>query len=108
MLTRIITGVIGIAAAIAIITKGGLIFNAAVSFLAAAAWYEFQKMAESKGYHVYPLTSGVGTILLVAMAGVGYYVEMEQVFTLAFMLMLATLFFVFIPIEGLWRHCNRG
>lgn len=108
MLTRIITGVIGIAAAVAIITKGGLVFNAAVSFLAVAAWYEYQKMVPNKGYHAYGMTGGVGALLLVAMAGVGYYVELEGVYTLAFMLMLTALFFIFSAIEGLWRHCNRG
>ncbi len=106
MLTRIITGIIGISAAVAIITKGGLLFNAAVLFLTAVGWYEYHKMAENKGYHVYPLTSGVGSILLIIMAGLGYYVEMEAVFILAFMLMITALFFVFIAIEGLWRHCN--
>ena len=37
MLTRIITGVIGIIAAVGIITKGGMLFNAAVAVLAAVA-----------------------------------------------------------------------
>ena len=44
MLTRIITGVIGIVAAVGIITKGGMLFNAAVAVLAAVAWYEYHKM----------------------------------------------------------------
>ncbi|WP_405381421.1 phosphatidate cytidylyltransferase [Phascolarctobacterium sp.] len=108
MLTRIITGLVGIAAAIGIITKGGLVFAAAVFLLAAIGWYEYHKMAASKGYHVYPLTSGLGSVLIVGMAALGYYVEMEQVFTLAFMVMLTALFFIFNAIEGLWRHCNRG
>ncbi|WP_405383509.1 phosphatidate cytidylyltransferase [Phascolarctobacterium sp.] len=108
MLTRIITGLVGIAAAIGIITKGGLVFAAAVFLLAAIGWYEYHKMAASKDYHVYPLTSGLGSVLIVGMAALGYYVEMEQVFTLAFMVMLTALFFIFNAIEGLWRHCNRG
>ena len=108
MLTRIITGLVGIAAAIGIITKGVLVFAAAVFLLAAIGWYEYHKMAASKGYHVYPLTSGLGSVLIVGMAALGYYVEMEQVFTLAFMVMLTALFFIFNAIEGLWRHCNRG
>mgnify|MGYP000015464288 FL=1 len=107
MLTRIITGLVGIAAAIAIITKGGLAFSAAVLLLSAVGWYEYHKMAASKGYHVYPLTSGLGSLLLVGMAALGYYVEMEQVFTLAFMLMLTALFFILNAIEGLWYHCMR-
>ncbi len=104
MLTRIITGVIGIAIAVAVITVGGQVFNAAVAFLAAAAWYEYQKMVKSKGYNAYNLTGGVGVLLLVAMAGTG----IDGVYMLAFMLMLTTLFFIFSAIEGLWRHCNRG
>ncbi len=108
MLTRIITGVVGIAAAIAIITKGGLVFAAAVLLLSAVGWYEYHKMAASKGYHVYPLTSGLGSILIVGVAALGYYVEMEQIFNLSFMMMLTALFFIFNALEGLWRHCRRG
>ena len=65
MLTRIITGVIGIIAAVGIITKGGMLFNAAVAVLAAVAWYEYHKMVENKGYHAYTLTGGVGALLMV-------------------------------------------
>lgn len=108
MLTRIITGVIGIAAAVGIITKGGLLFAVAVLLLSAVGWYEYHKMAEANGYHVYPLTSGLGSILLVAMAALGYYVEMEAVFILAFMTMFVAIFFILNAVEGLWRHCNRG
>ena len=108
MLTRIITGVVGIAAAVGIITKGGLVFAAAVFLLSAIGWYEYHKMAASKGYHVYPLTSGLGSLLIVAMAALGYYVEMEQIFNLSFMMMLTVLFFIFNALEGLWRHCRRG
>ncbi len=104
MLTRIITGIVGIAVAVAVITVGGQVFNAAVAFLAVAAWYEYQKMVKNKGYNAYNLTGGVGVVLLVAMAGTG----IEGVYMLAFMLMLTTLFFIFSAIEGLWRHCNRG
>ena len=49
MLTRIITGVVGIAAAIAIITKGGVVFSGAVLLLALIGWHEYHKMAASKG-----------------------------------------------------------
>lgn len=104
MLTRIITGIVGIAVAVAVITMGGQVFNAAVAFLAVAAWYEYQKMVKNKGYNAYNLTGGVGVVLLVAMAGTG----IEGVYMLAFMLMLTTLFFIFSAIEGLWCHCNRG
>ena len=108
MLTRIITGVIGIVAAVGIITKGGMLFNAAVAVLAAVAWYEYHKMVENKGYHAYTLTGGVGALLMVLVAGAGYYFELEGVYTLAFIVMLTALFFIFSTIEGLWLHCNRG
>ena len=108
MLTRIITGVIGIIAAVGIITKGGMLFNAAVAVLAAVAWYEYHKMVENKGYHAYTLTGGVGALLMVLVAGAGYYFELEGVYTLAFIVMLTALFFIFSTIEGLWLHCNRG
>ena len=72
MLTRIITGLVGIAAAIAIITKGGVVFSGAVLLLALIGWHEYHKMAASKGYHVYPLTSGLGSLLMVGMAALGY------------------------------------
>ena len=107
MLTRIITGVVGIAAAIAIISKGGVVFSAAVFLLSLIAWHEYYKMAASKGYHVYPLTSGLGAALIVGMDALGYYVELEQVFTLAFSMMLTALFVIFGAIEGLWRHCHH-
>ena len=104
MLTRIITGVIGIIAAVGIITKGGMLFNAAVTVLAAVAWYEYHKMVENKGYHAYTLTGGVGALLMVLVAGAGYYFELEGVYTLAFIVMLTALFFIFSTIEGLWLH----
>ena len=108
MLTRIITGVIGIIAAVGIITKGGMLFNAAVTVLAAVAWYEYHKMVENKGYHAYTLTGGVGELLMVLVAGAGYYFELEGVYTRAVIVMLTALFFIFSTIEGLWLHCNRG
>ena len=104
MLTRIITGLVGIAAAIAIITKGGVVFSGAVLLLALVGWHEYHKMAASKGYHVYPLTSGLGSLLIVSMAALGYYVEMEQVFVLAFITMPTALFALFGAIEGLLCH----
>lgn len=108
MLTRIITGIIGIAAAVAIITVGGWLFAGVVWLLAAIGWYEYHKMAESKGYHVYSLTSGLGSMLLVATAGICYYAELNSLYTVAFMTLITVLFFIFNAVEGLWRHCNCG
>lgn len=88
--------------------QGWYAFNAAVAVLAAVAWYEYHKMVENKGYHAYTLTGGVGALLMVLVAGAGYYFELEGVYTLAFIVMLTALFFIFSTIEGLWLHCNRG
>ena len=108
MLTRIITGVIGIIIAIGIITEGGLLFSAAVLFLAAVGWYELHNMAAQKGYNVYYLTSGIGTVLTVGVAALGYYSGVDPLFLLAFSTMFITLFFIFNALEGLIRHCRCG
>lgn len=108
MLTRIITGLIGIAAAVAVITKGSWVFAVTVTVLAAIGWFEYHKMLKSKGYNVYPFSSGLGSFLIVSVAGIGYYAGIESVYILAFMVMLTVLFFIFSTIEGLWRHCNLG
>lgn len=106
MLTRIITGVIGAAAAVGIITLGGMYFSVAVLLLAVIAWWEYRTMVRSKGYDVYMATSGLGTALLVAIAGMGYYAELEYEYVMAFMTMTTALFFILSTIEGLYRHCN--
>lgn len=108
MIKRIITGVIGIAAAVGIITYGGWVFALAVALLAMVGWYEYSQMVKTKGFRVYKATSGLGTLLIMAVAAIGYYVEMEPVFTLAYMSMLLALFMIFNAIEGLWHHCQHG
>lgn len=108
MLTRIITGVLGIAAAVAIITKGGWVFALAVLLLSAVGWHEYHNMAASKGLNVYYLTSGLGAFLLTAIPVGGYYVEMEELYIMAFLTMFTALFFIFNTLEGLYRHCNCG
>ena len=108
MLTRIITGIIGIIIAIGVITKGGLIFSAAVLFLAAVGWYELRQMAAAKEINVYYLTSGLGTLLIVGIAAMGYYSGVDPLFQLAFFTMFIALFFIFNTLEGLVRHCKLG
>lgn len=108
MLTRIITGVIGAIAAVGIISLGGVYFSVAVLLLAAIGWWEYHQMAAAKGYNVYMPTSGLGSLLIVTMAGMGYYVEMESVYVMAFTTMITALMFIFSTIEGLYRHCNCG
>lgn len=106
MLTRIITGLVGIGAAVFVVSQGGWLFSLVAFLLAMVGWYEYRKMAAAKGYQVYYLSSGLGTALIMAMAGLGQYVEMEQVFILSFITMLMVIFTIFNAIEGLYRHCH--
>lgn len=108
MLTRIITGLIGIACAVGIITQGGILFSAVVLFLAVTGWYEYHNMAAAKGYNVYYLTSGVGAFLIVALSALGYYSYVNPLVVLAFITMFSSLFFIFNSLEGLIRHCKLG
>ena len=107
MLTRIITGVIGAAVAVGIITLGGIYISVAVLLLGLIGWWELTQMAKSKGYNVY-LSSAIGSAMLLIIAGMGYYVEMESVYVMAFLTMVTALTIIIVTIEGLWRHCNRG
>ena len=59
MLTRIITGVIGIAIAALIIQTGGLAFEIAAFVLAMLAWREYDKAFSQQGEH---LTSWLGLL----------------------------------------------
>lgn len=106
MLTRIITGLVGIAAAVVIITKGSWLFSAAVVFLAAVAWYEFRNMAAAKDYKVYYLTSGLGALAVVGLTALGYYYHVNPLFLLVLMTILTVIFFIFNTVEGLVRHCR--
>ncbi len=108
MLTRIITGVIGIAVAAFIITKGGGLFSIAVLALSIIGWYEFKQLAASKGYHVYYMTSGLPVVLMTASAGI-YYVYFRGILDImnlfSWLLMFAIIFFLLTMLEGLIRYC---
>jgi phosphatidate cytidylyltransferase len=96
---RILTGIVGIPVAVLLVTRGGLLFAAAVFILALAAWRELAGMAGTKGIHIYKITSFIPTMLLVIAAGMGH----SELF-------LPILIFsvLGIMIEGLLRHCNCG
>ncbi|MCD8198607.1 MAG: phosphatidate cytidylyltransferase [Phascolarctobacterium sp.] len=108
MLTRIITGVIGISAAAFIITKGGELFSIAVLALSIIGWYEFKQLAACKGYNVYYMTSGLPVVLMTASAGI-YYVyffgrsDITNLFS--WLLMVAVIFFLLAMLEALIRYC---
>ena len=101
MITRIITAVIGIVLAVGIITTGGWLFGAAVLALGLLAWFEFKRMAESKGWHVYTCTGGGAVALLLALAAYAFGIKMEHLSLYPFLLFLVVLFFLLITFEGL-------
>ncbi|MBQ1940805.1 MAG: phosphatidate cytidylyltransferase, partial [Selenomonadaceae bacterium] len=59
MLTRIITGVIGIAAFAYVIQLGGEVFAAGGAVLALLAWFEFSRAFDQKGYNVALIIGGI-------------------------------------------------
>ncbi len=108
MLTRIITALIGIVAAAGIITYGGFVFALAVLMLGMLAWYELQRMAANKGFHVYGITGGGGALALLVLTG--WFCINNCNCNLLFPLMLMVLVVVLMAIcfEGLLRHCHLG
>ena len=53
MLTRILTGLVGVPIVVWLLHSGGMLFNAAIFVLAAIGWLEFYNMAKNKGYNVF-------------------------------------------------------
>ena len=89
----------GIPVAVFLVTRGGLLFTAAVFILAVAAWREFARMAGAKDIHTYKVTSLLPSMLLLAAAGTG---------KTEFFLPVLTFAVLGILMEGLYRHCNCG
>ena len=106
MIIRIITAVAGIIAAAGIITYGEWVFGAAVLLLSGAAWVEMSNMGEACGRHLYFVTCGGGTLALVALAALGFTLELQELFILAFLLMTLVFAALLVTFEGLWRHCH--
>ena len=48
MLTRILTGLVGVPIVVWLLHSGGMLFNAAIFVLAAIGWLEFYNMAKNK------------------------------------------------------------
>jgi len=96
---RIVTALVGIPAAVFLVTKGGMLFAAAVFILSLVAWREYARMAAAKNIHTYNLTSFLPAMLLVAAAGAGKSEYFMPVLTFAVL---------GVMIEGLYRHCNCG
>ena len=53
MLTRILTGLVGVPIVVWLLHSGGMLFNAAIFVLAAIGWLELYKMAKNKGNNVF-------------------------------------------------------
>lgn len=98
MLTRILTGIIGIIAAIAVVTVGGYVFLAAALLLSAIGWWEFSHMAANKGIYIYRLSGFIPAVLFVGISG---FVGPE----LAFPVLIFAIFGVLI--QGLYRFCHN-
>ena len=97
MFKRILTAIVGIPAAVFLVTKGGLLFSAAVLILAFAAWREYARMTGTKGVKTYYLTSFLPSMLLVVAAGTGKQEWLLPILALSVPCILS---------EGLFRHCN--
>ena len=79
MLTRILTGLVGVPIVVWLLHSGGMLFNAAIFVLAAIGWLEFYNMAKNKGYNVFYFSSGIMTLVLV-----GSLMYLYIIFTAAF------------------------
>ena len=99
MLTRILTALVGIPIAILVVTRGGMLFAAAILFLALVAWHEIAAMAGTKDIHVYPCSSGVAVFLLVLAGGWAKEFLFVPILALSCLAVL---------MEGLYRHCQLG
>jgi len=108
MVTRIITAVIGLVAAVGIITYGGFVFALAVLALGMLAWYELQRMAANKGFHVYAITGGGGVLALLALTGWFYVSKCDVKLLLPVLLLVLVVALICVCFEGLLRHCNCG
>ena len=108
MLTRIITALVGIVAAVGIVTYGGFVFALAVLTLGMLAWYELQRMAANKGFHVYSITGGGGVLALLVLTGWFCINNCDRNLLFPLMIMVLVVALVAVCFEGLLRHCNWG
>ena len=80
MLTRIITGVIGIALAAFIIQTGGTLFAAFALVLSLVAWYEYARAFAHRGHH---LTFVLGIVALALIWGCAWLGSAEETMAVA-------------------------
>lgn len=100
MLTRILTGLVGIPIVIWLLHSGGMLFNATVFALAAVGWLEFYNMAKNKGYRIFYFSSGIMTLVLV---GSLMYLD-DSIYTLYSLPLFFVVTVIAVMLEGLHRH----
>lgn len=102
MLTRILTGLVGVPIVVWLLHSGGMLFNAAIFVLAAIGWLEFYNMAKNKGYNVFYFSSGIMTLVLV---GSLMYLD-DSIYTLYSLPLFLVVTIIAILLEGLYKHCK--
>ena len=102
MLTRILTGLVGVPIIVWLLHSGGMLFNAAIFVLAAIGWLEFYNMAKNKGYNVFYFSSGIMTLVLV---GSLMYLD-DSIYTLYSLPLFLVVTIIAILLEGLHKHCK--
>ena len=102
MLTRILTGLVGVPIVVWLLHSGGMLFNAAIFVLAAIGWLEFYNMAKNKGYNVFYFSSGIMTLVLV---GSLMYLD-DSIYTLYSLPLFLVVTIIAILLEGLHKHCK--
>ena len=99
MLTRIITGIVGIPIAVFLVTRGGACFAAAILLLTLVAWKEYARMTGARQIYTYRLTSLLPALLLAGAGGSGRPDLLLPILTLSVLCVL---------VQGLYRHCRKG
>ena len=94
MITRIITGVIGIAIAAFIIQTGGMLFNGAVLLLSILGWHEFSRAFAHKSQHTAYITGMLALVLLWGCAVFGASDETMAVAVFTVLVVLAEAVFL--------------
>lgn len=103
MLTRILTGLVGIPVVVWLLHSGGMLFNAAVfCFSCCAVGLNFIIWRRIKGYTVFYFSSGIMTLVLV---GSLMYLD-DSIYTLYSLPLFLVVTIIAIMLEGLHKHCK--
>ena len=88
MLTRIITGVVGIAVAACVIQTGGMTFAIGGVILALIAWFEYCRAFAQKGYNPALIIGGIAITALCYTAWTGHMAVLMPFWTVATVLVI--------------------